>query len=74
MIAACDLKYAPGVGEFALLHVLDPGTIHAQRAPGSRVLQATVQAWQPMHLRLSMMNPYLIAEIFQRKRHLRVPY
>jgi hypothetical protein len=24
------------------------------------VLQATVRAWQPMHLRLSIMNPYLI--------------
>jgi hypothetical protein len=29
------------------------------------VLHATVQAWQPMHLRLSMMNPYRIREGFQ---------
>ena len=27
------------------------------------VLQATVQAWQPMHLRLSMTNPYLIRTV-----------
>src|SRR5215469_1498206 len=26
------------------------------------VLQATVQAWQPMHLRLSITNPYCIVE------------
>jgi len=25
-----------------------------------------VQAWQPMHLRLSMMNPYRIRKSFQR--------
>src|SRR5579859_4507950 len=27
------------------------------------VLHATVQAWQPMHLRLSMMNPYRIQKV-----------
>jgi hypothetical protein len=29
MVAACDLKYAAGVGENAFLDVFDPGAVHA---------------------------------------------
>ncbi len=59
MVAARDLKYAAGVGKhpfstyFTQVRFTPSGTWFS-------VLHATVQAWQPMHLRLSMTNPYLI--------------
>src|SRR5215469_6185819 len=38
------------------------------------VLQATVQAWQPMHLRLSITNPYCIVEGLPQKAEHRVSH
>ena len=59
MIAACDLKYAARVGVtpfstyFTQVRLTPTGTWFS-------VLQATVQAWHPMHLRLSMTKPYFM--------------
>src|SRR6266567_7150139 len=54
-----DQKIAPRVRKLALLNVLDPGAIDPMGTSCS-ALQATVQAWQPIHFRWSMTNAYFV--------------
>ncbi len=56
VIAARDLEMAAGVG-IAPVSTYLTQVRYTPRGTSFSLLQAVEQAWQPMHLRLSMTNP-----------------